>query len=111
MRSQNSNLAKEGEALRAFASVEAFADVIVVPSRSVLTKRIQFITTDKYELQWGAYTINLFAMEGLRTRAAARATATFNLSDETLNTLTKSKADQHTHVTPCTAVIPLEFKV
>ena len=111
LKNQSSNLSKEGEALRAFASIEAFADVIVVPSRSILTKRIQFITTDKYALQWGAYTINLFTMEGLRTRVSARAAATFNVSDETLNTLAKSRADKNTHVTPCTAVIPLEFKV
>jgi hypothetical protein len=107
MRSEN--IAKTGEAYRPIFSVDELAEILVVPARTSLAKRVQFITDEKLELKQGEYSIRVYVLEGLKKRASAEARASFSLSDEKSRTILR--IDQETHLVKSSVVIPLELKL
>jgi hypothetical protein len=111
LRDQHMNLAKLGEAFRPFAATESYAEMLVVPSRTVVTKRVQFITTEPFELSRGSYLLEFGVFEGLRKSFAATTTAIFDVPEEVINRLRCARADKETHIASNTVIIPLEMKV
>lgn len=106
---KDENIARTGEAYRPITSVEQIAELLVVPNRTAVTKKIQFITDKEFTLSQGVYTMELWVFEGLKSAATAKTIATFNLSDADAARILRM--DKETHLVKQTVSIPLKMEL
>jgi hypothetical protein len=82
---QDKNVGVVGERFKTHTAFESYAETIVVQGRTAITKKIQFISSNNFQLQLGDYDLEIFVFSGTEKKHSSSTLKKFKVTQNDLD--------------------------